>query len=59
MNIEIVACFSKEESDWNNLSIEEMDSLAKTDQLLMEHKVKTVDSTSPYRHYYHFKRPRK
>ena len=47
MNANRLACFSKEKSYWNELLIEEMDSLAKTYQLLM---VKTVDRTSRYRH---------
>ena len=36
MNFERVACFDKENSEWNHLEIEEMDSSIKADQLLME-----------------------
>ena len=59
MNAERAVCFGKEESYWNDLLIEEMNSLAETDRLLMDQQVKTVDRTSRYHHYYRCKWPRR
>ena len=39
--------------------VEEMDSLAKTDRLVMKQQGKTMDRTSQYCHYHHCNRPRR
>ena len=59
MNVERVACLGKEESYWNDLLIEEIDSLVVTGRLLMEQQGKTMDRTSQYCHYHRCKRPRR
>ena len=42
-----------------NTKVEEMDSLAETDRLVVKQQGKTMDRTSQYRHYHRCNRPRR
>ena len=66
MNAEKVASFflgDEEDSDWNDSEvedlIEEMDSFAEPDRLLMEQQGKMTYRTNLYRHDYRCYRPRR
>ena len=46
-------------ANMRNTKVEEMDSLAETDRLVVKQQGKTMDRTSQYRHYHRCNRPRR